>query len=251
MSSFFDYSQYYNLLYKDKDYSKEAHFIDSCIKKYNKNARSILDLGCGTGQHAKYLARRGYKVHGIDKSEQMLEIAKIAVKERNVSFSTGDIRNYVSNKTYDVITSLFDVISYQTTNNDLLKSFETAARHLEPSGIFIFDCWYGPGVLTDHPTPRLKRFEDNEFLITRFAEPVIYPNENTVNVKYDLFIQRKSDKTIQEIHEEHLMRYLFRPELELMLANSGFILKGFYENLTMNIPKVNSWKILVIAQFKR
>ena len=51
----------------------------------------------------------------------------------------------------------------------------TAAKHLKPNGVFIFDFWYGPGVLTDPPVVRLKRLENEEIEVLRIAEPVMHP----------------------------------------------------------------------------
>ena len=76
MNQFGDlYSQYYDLLYSDKDYIGEVDYIDNLIKLHNKNVKTLLDMGCGTGKHAELFYEKGYKVHGIDLSEDMLKIA--------------------------------------------------------------------------------------------------------------------------------------------------------------------------------
>ena len=76
MKVFGNYSRYYNLLYKDKDYKGEAGFIHDLIQKYSPGAKSILDLGCGTGRHDVLLAEKGYVMTGVDMSEEMLLIAR-------------------------------------------------------------------------------------------------------------------------------------------------------------------------------
>ncbi len=79
MIRFNEYARYYNLFYGDKDYKHEAEIIDRLIKKYNyenaKNALKILNLGCGTGKHDHELNCLGYKIKGIDLSEEMVNIA--------------------------------------------------------------------------------------------------------------------------------------------------------------------------------
>src|SRR5260221_2487885 len=112
ITPFLNYSKYYDLLYKDKDYAIEVDYIDRLIKKFHPHAIHLLDVGCGTGRHANLLADRNYFVHGIDLSEQMLEIANNS-KRSNPIFSKGDIRNFQLTKKFDVITSLFHVMSYQ------------------------------------------------------------------------------------------------------------------------------------------
>jgi predicted TPR repeat methyltransferase len=76
MKSFRNYSQYYDLFYQDKDYDAEAGFVDKIIKKHLPKARTILEFGCGTGLHASKLAAKGYQVHGVDSSDQMLKKAQ-------------------------------------------------------------------------------------------------------------------------------------------------------------------------------
>ena len=76
MATFGNYSRYYNLLYKDKDYSGETGFIHDLIQKHSPAAKTILDLGCGTGRHDFLLAEKGYAITGVDMSEEMLLIAR-------------------------------------------------------------------------------------------------------------------------------------------------------------------------------
>ena len=74
---FLDYSKYYDLIYKDKDYQREADFVISLIRRYCPGAKSILSLGCGTGNHDFLFSQSGYEVTGVDLSEEMIRIANI------------------------------------------------------------------------------------------------------------------------------------------------------------------------------
>ena len=61
------YSQYYDLLYQDKDYLAETNYVDNLIQEFGRcNSKTMLDLGCGTGKHAELFCDQGYKVHGVD-----------------------------------------------------------------------------------------------------------------------------------------------------------------------------------------
>ncbi len=72
-----DYADQYDLLYTDKDYEAECDLIEEVFRKYgNGRISTILDLGCGTGNHAIPLASRGYHVTGIDISEDMITHAQ-------------------------------------------------------------------------------------------------------------------------------------------------------------------------------
>jgi len=248
MSVFGPYSRYYDLLYGDKDYLAEAKYIDNLISQYHSGARTVLDLGCGTGRHAGELVKLGYQVHGVDFSKEMLEKAKLIDGGGNLRFSQGDIRKIRLNKKFDVVTALFHVISYQTANQDILSTFTTAYEHLNDGGIFLFDCWYGPAVLTERPEVRVKRLKNEHTEITRIAEPVMYENENRVDVNYHIFVRELETGSVEEIKETHSMRYLFMPEIETFLINSGFSSEGVYEFLTINKPGFHSWSLLMVGR---
>jgi SAM-dependent methyltransferase len=241
-------------LYRDKDYAGEAKFIHDLIMDYAPKTRSILELGCGTGAHAAKLADFGYVLHGVDLSHQMLEFAAKRLSGLNrdladkLSFSHGDIRTVRLSKKFDAIISLFHVMSYQTTNEDLLASFSTAKLHLNPGGIFIFDCWYGPAVISGKPEVRVKRLEDEQIQVTRIAEPIMHVVKNIVDVNYHVFIKFKANNTIAELREVHTMRYLFGPEVELLLAQQKMKLLTCFELLSRREASVDTWGVCFVVR---
>jgi SAM-dependent methyltransferase len=255
MSVFNNYSNYYDLLYKDKDYSAEVEYIDNIIKKYaTKNVKTILDLGCGTGGHAFLFAEKGYTITGLDISKTMLDIANRKLEIANddvknrLKFINHDARNIKIGTSFDAVVSLFHVMSYQTSNEDLILTFQSVYNHLNQSGIFIFDFWYGPAVLTNKPDKKLKILENNELKIFRFADPVLHPNDNVVDVNYTVLIQNKYTKAICDIKETHRMRYLFKPEIELMFKDIGFHILDCFEYMTDKTINLDSWSVCIVAE---
>jgi SAM-dependent methyltransferase len=252
---FSEYARYYDLLYKDKDYAGEADYVHGLIQRFHPGARSILELGSGTGKHAALLADRGYVVHGVERSEEMLARARTLAeaKKRQTSdwpaptFSQGDIRTAQVDGTFDAAISLFHVISYQTTNDDLQAAFSTAREHLKEGGVFLFDVWYGPAVLTDRPAVRVKRMADETIEVTRLAEPALHINDNRVDVRYHVFIRNRKTGAVVETRETHPMRYLFRPEVELLATQTGFCIAGAEEWMTGHPPGPTTWGVCFVA----
>jgi SAM-dependent methyltransferase len=254
MTVFGNYARYYDLLYHDKDYIGETQFIHKLIQSNAPDAKTILELGCGTGNHAMLLAKEGYSVHGVDMSPEMLQGAEercsrlpqeLAAK---LQFTQGDIRQVRIDDKFDVVLSLFHVISYQTTNEDLLAAFETAKIHLKPGGILIFDVWYGPTVLSEPPTVRVKRLEDDRIQVTRIAEPKIYPTENWVDVNYQVFIRDRSSNAVEEVTETHRMRYLFTPEIELFLQAAGMQSIASGEWMSDREASFDTWGVYFVGR---
>lgn len=253
MTVFGKYSSYYNLLYRDKDYAGEAEYVHNLIKRHCPKAKNILDLGCGTGKHDFLLADKGYAVTGVDLSEDMLAVANenLSSSGSTLSFIHGDIRTVRLNRKFDVVISLFHVLSYQTTNEALRAAIETAKIHLNEGGIFIFDCWYGPAVLTDKPTVRVKRLEDDLISVVRIAEPVMHHNDNIVDVNYTVFIKDKSNEGVEGIKETHRMRYLFKPEIDLLCAENDLEIIEMKEWMTDREPGMKSWSACFVAKYSK
>jgi len=253
MTVFGNYAQYYDLLYQDKDYKKETDYVHQLIQRFAPQTASILELGCGTGKHAVLLAECGYSVHGVDMSLEMLTLAneRLASLPEDISdrlrFSQGDICNIEIGEQFDAAIALFHVVSYQTSNKALQQTIKTVKHHLKPGGIFLFDVWYGPAVLSDPPAVRIKRMENEKIQVTRIAEPQIDMNKNTVKVNYQVFIRNKDSDRVEEISEVHKVRYLFRPELDLLFEQHGFDIVMGEEWMTGKKPGPDTWGVCFIS----
>jgi SAM-dependent methyltransferase len=251
---FGDYSHYYTLLNRDKDYQGEVDYVRQLLTRHaTLPGRTLLDLGCGTGGHDFFLSAQGYNVTGVDRSVTMLaEANKRLPAWRGPGFAPqfleGDITTLNLAAKFPVVLSLFHVISYQTSDGDLDAALGTAANHLEEGGLFIFDFWYGPAVLTEKPEVRIREAEDEVLHIRRRADPVPHPEHHTVDVNFTVEITRKSDRQRQVLRETHVMRYLFLPELESLLEKAGLRLLEATEWLTGKSPSPATWSVCVVAR---
>lgn len=244
MNVFNDYANYYNLLYSDKDYASEIKYIDTIIKSQVKTASTLLNIGCGTGRHDVLLKDFGYRIKGIDLSETMISMAKLLEEPGKLTFEVADARTYRSEIQYDVVLSLFHVVNYQCSNESLLNFFKTAHAHLKNGGIFIFDSWYGPALLTDKPYKKIKEIENDELKIRRKTTPEIDYNKNVAHINFEIEICNKITSQINVLHEKHSMRYLFYPEVELVASLTGFEVVKFTKWMEDSEPGENSWYVL-------
>ncbi len=251
MSTFNRYAQYYDLLYKDKDYAGEVDYIDSLLKELQLMGASLLELGCGTAKHAVLLGQRGYYVHGVDISADMIAAAQHNIQAEdagNVKVEQGDIRSFRTSQQFAAVLSLFHVMSYQNSYAEVEQVFDTASAHLENEGYFVFDCWHGPAVLTDPPVVRVKRMENEQIAVTRIAEPKLLEQRNVVEVHYDIFVQDQFSKQIEQLKELHSMRYFFEEELVLIAARKGFQLLKHYEFGTHTPSSIKTWSVIYVWQ---
>jgi SAM-dependent methyltransferase len=246
------YSDFYDLLNSDKDYESEVDYVLSLAGRYASTPiHQILNLGCGTGRHDLLLAGRGYRVTGIDRSAPMLAKARALAAQHSdlpLSFLQGDVRELNLGTSFDLALSLFHVMSYQTSDEDLERAFRTAATHLHAGDLFVFDFWYGPAVLHEKPEVREKHLKNNEMEAVRIARPVLHEDTCTVDVNYHVDIIRKRDGSRETLHETHVMRYLFLPEVEEILYRTGFDLVIAEEWLTGKPPGRSTWSICSVCR---
>lgn len=249
---FKEYSRYYDLLYRDKDYTLEADYISSLLFRFGGKVRSVLELGCGTGKHAMLLAASGMRVTGVEFSETMLHEACLRAESLGPSQGTftpvaGDARSVRLGR-FDAVISLFHVVSYQVSNEDALAIFRTAASHLSKDGVFIFDVWYAPAVLANLPSVRVKRMADAQTSIIRIAEPTSNVNESRVDVQYTVIVSDKSTGETVQLLEKHPMRYFSSLELDLLAAATGMKIIHAEEWMTRATPSENTWGVCFVAQ---
>ncbi len=241
-SIFIVYGQYYDLLYRDKDYAGEVKYLHDLLVRNGIPKGNLLELGSGTGKHACLLAEMGYTVHGIELSAEMIKKVRLV---KGFTCQQGDITTANTGAKYDAVLSLFHVISYLTSNIQLQNVFSNAAKHLNVGGLFIFDFWYSPAVYSQRPSIRVKRIEDARCQITRLAEPVIYPNENRVDINYTIFANDLIDNGLQTITEKHSMRHFSLPEIDLLATSHGFERIGAEEFLSSKSVSENTWGVCV------
>ncbi len=241
---------YYDLFYKDKNYFTEVKQIHTVIKKISPPSQQMIDLGCGTGEHAKYFTRLGYTVTGIDNSSAMLRIAKNKCAQSHVSvkLKKADITTFQSPQPFGIAVSLFHVFSYLLTSQDILGFFVSTYNNLENGGLFIFDCWYGPGVLASPPEVQTRNGKCKEFAFTKTKHPIHNKKEHTVEVTHTTTIKWKNGKKLK-VEETHCLRYFFYTEIKRMLTQSGFVLLswGDIQN-NFSSPKPGVWDVTFIAQ---
>jgi SAM-dependent methyltransferase len=263
VSVFDQYSRYYDLIYHDKDYGAEADYIATLLHRFVPTAHDLLEFGSGTGVHGRLLADKGYRVFGIERSPEMIAQAlrsvstptgspknSITTNHQSGSFDCleGDIRYTSIDRTFDAILALFHVISYQTSDADIIATFNNAHRHLQPGGIFLFDVWYTPAVLFQRPAIRIKRVEDEQIRLIRLAEPTLFPNKNMVEVHYTILAEEIATHCLTTIEETHRIRHFSLPEVEMLVGITGFTLLHSEEFLTANPPGEETWGVCFVLR---
>jgi len=125
----------------------------------------------------------------------------------------------------------------------LLAVFRNAAEHLEQGGVFLFDVWHGPAVLTQRPSKRTREVSDRSIRVKRTATPMLDTNRATVEVVYEMECANLTNGEVSRFKETHVMRYLFPTEIDLLARASGMRCERVEEFLTGQPPSTENWGV--------
>ncbi|NMD70632.1 class I SAM-dependent methyltransferase [Bacillus sp. DNRA2] len=238
----------YDDLMKDTPYDQWVEFVLRQTNKYQVQANRILDLACGTGEFSIWLAEAGYNVTGVDLSLDMLAVANAKASERGlpIAFYQQDMTELEGFEPFDVVTIFCDSLNYLQTSEQVKRTFERVALHLQPDGIFMFDVHslfkMNDIFLSEGP------FVLNEDDISYIWQ--CFPGETPNSVEHELsfFVLDGKSGHYERIDEIHMQRtYPFEQYVE-WLEESGFELLNIGADFTDETPKEDSERIFFTAR---
>ena len=139
----------YDLVYSSfKNYDAETQQLATLLANVRPDVRTVLDVACGTGEHAKLLTERhGLAVDGVDLDAEFVRIAQ--AKNPAGRFVQGDMCEFDLGRRYDAVVCLFSSIGYVRTVDRVAQAIGRFLAHLAPNGVIVVEPWLAPGVLQD------------------------------------------------------------------------------------------------------
>jgi SAM-dependent methyltransferase len=163
-----------------QEYREWSETVISLMRKYGTcELRSLLNLACGGGKNV-YTLKRYFKVTGLDLSENMLGHAREL--NPDAEFVQGDMRNFSLGRQFDAIL-IDDGVSYLTSEDDLLCTFENAFSHLRSGGVMVVS-----------PDQTKESFQQNSSKTFR-AEPAAKPDHLDITMIENSYDPDPSDTT--------------------------------------------------------
>lgn len=242
-----DYSRSYDVFYKEKNYFKEVDLLEDVFT--DRNVHRVLDLGCGTGGHAIELAARGYDVVGIDRSPSMLELATTKAAARGVDplFLSADVRSLALGERFDAVISMFAVVGYQHSDEDVSAMFDVVNLHLSDGGLFVFDVWFGPAVMKIRPSDRILVKSEGDIDIVRISSGGLQGETDLCDVHMGVW-EVKGGELFSHTSETHTMRSFFIEPLKAFLSSAGLELTRIGSFPEIDLPPTDeTWNVVAVA----
>lgn len=146
-------TEYYHQLYQHRDTVEAKQFLSLITEKLNmQKGEHVLDLCCGKGRHAHFLASLGFEVTGIDLSHQNIEQASLSASGSE-HFIRQDMRTPFGDGVYDVVFNMFTSFGYFENTEDDKLVLEHIYAALKPGGYFVFD-FLNPNYVKENLEPR-------------------------------------------------------------------------------------------------
>ncbi len=213
---FSDSAAWYDAVYATiKDYPGESARLAALVRRRVPGARTLLDVGCGTGEHARHLAgRHGFEVEGLDLDPAMLAVARRKLPA--LRFVEADLASFDMGRRYDVLACLFGAIGYLDTADRVRAAFRCFRRHLAPGGLVVVEPWLTPDAVVDGKETSLEAPFDGG-RVTRTTRTEVAGRVAVLHFRY-----RVEDAAgVRSLAETHRMGLYTTAELLAAFAAAG------------------------------
>jgi len=235
-------------LYEEGDTRQAKFEVDSLIQLLSlQKDWEILDLCCGYGRHAIELAKRKFRVTGVDMSEIQIRRAKEKAAEAKVEveFIVGDARcisEVLAGRQFDVVINMFISFGFFQTDAEHLKMLIEVAKVTKQNGLFLMEQWNREKEIRDFQKMMCEKYNETiivkewefDYLLGRlnWQNTVIFPNG-----------KRES--------WYHSIRAYTIAELNMLLGKAGFDLQRVVGSLGGEKYNLNSPNAILIAKRRR
>ena len=236
----------YDGLTRDIPYEKYLRFFKTLLRRHGVTATTVLDLACGTGSLSVLLAKHGYEVLGVDRSEEMLTVAAekaMELEENQPFFVAQPMQRLKIPEPVDACVCALDSINYVTKPQDVQKAFRRVYESLRPGGLFVFDI----------NTPYKLESLDGQVFLDETEDSycvwrAVYDKRHSLcRYGMDLF-QQANDGLWERSFEEHVERAYTPEELSQWLTDAGFTQVEQFGNLRLEAPENTELRIFFAAK---
>ncbi|AVQ13244.1 Methyltransferase domain protein [Leptospira santarosai] len=235
---------YFDIEKPARKIDSEAKFLDRIFRKHR--IMTILDMGCGTGEHVRYFQSLGYRPKGIDSSSRMIDVAK--KRYSHCKFDVSSMQTYQSGVLLDCVVSLFGSFNYLLTNEEIDATLNLMEQNLKPAGLAILEIWNAEPLRTIKrkpisPVTQIKS-QNTTIQRNRGFRLVRADTSTMVEVNYIYQINTK------EIRDKHIMRVFYLPEIEKMILRHKFEIMHIYSGFNESKFKNSAGRMILVLKRK-
>jgi len=228
---FSETTEFYDLIYaRLKDYAGEAASLAARLRTIDPPCTSVLDVACGTGEHARHLAALGFRVDGLDLDPSFVRIARR--KNPAGRFFEADMIDFHLADRYDAVVCLFSSIGYARTLDRVQQALTCFREHVKSGGVIVVEPWFPPGAL-DPVRVATNVGEADGVRVSRVSRVTIEGRLSRLHFEYDIADCRGTRST-REVHElglfttDELLDAFRRAGLDVEYDPTGLMDRGLF-----------------------
>ncbi len=239
-------SEVYEAMYRSFiNYGEEFEFYYNLLKKYRR--KSVLEIGCGTGNLANRFKKEDIEYTGLDQSDEMLSIA--ARNNPGTRFIKGDMRNFQLFNSIDSVIITGRTISYLIPDKDVQDTFRCINKNLNSAGIICFDC-IDAAKFIPLIRPEEKIIHEAGFNNKKYRRESYWAVNHNQRGLFDwssFYYEKDSNGRLHSIGEDHsTLRAFFREDITRLLEANGFGVKEIIDR-----PSYAFDTFVIVAERKR
>ena len=221
-------SPYYHILYKNRDESEAAAFVQRLGNHLSlPHGSKVLDLACGKGRHSAQLRKFGFEVIGIDLSDESIASAKEEFEQDGLEFYEHDMRELYWSEYFDLVVNLFTSFGYFHSVEDDQKTISSVADSMKPGGLLVIDFLNAVKVKANLVEEETKTIDGVTFDLNRSVESGIIKKQIRV---VDGQVELEFEEKVDALELDDFKLYFDRAELELIETFGDYNLNPFDEN---------------------
>lgn len=226
-------------------------YMQDILAQYSWHGERILDLGCGTGTLAIWLAEQGYRVTALDASKAMVEHARQKAEwagQTTIEWKIQDARKLKLGKAkrYDLVVALNAVLSHLLEDGDMAAAFTSVGQIIKPGGLFLFELPTEYAMANLWGYNRIAEVHEDMAWIWQHSWD---PQTRCSTTELTHFIQTPDRPSLYErFCETHIHRAYNPEEIEPLLVAAGFCLRDRIGFGTLEAPTPDSTEIIYVAE---
>lgn len=195
-------AEYYDIFYSQRRYQDDVVAIETRIKDVLPPEATVLDVACGSHEHARYFNPR-YRIDGLDNNQTFLDIAhaKNRQRPRPGDYHLASMDAFALGRQYDAILCLFSSIGYLPDAAALQNTIQCFSDHLAPGGVILIEPWLAPDAMGSFPAAQVVTAQQTS--IARISRHRIDGDKLTLWLHY----LTSDDAGVQYFVEEHKMSF--------------------------------------------
>lgn len=227
MKPYTDLAASYDFLLKHVDYQSWYIYISSIMIKYINNPRLVLELGCGTGKFGAKFSADDFQVYGLDKSLEMLKVARIRAF-KNFRIICGDMTDFYFSKKFDYIFSVHDTLNYLLEYSDIRKVFRSVKGVMHSESVFMFD------ITTEYNIKRHFDGKTSHYKTGRGEIEWSNVYDRECSLVFSTLRFKNADGEVSV--EEHVQRIYRIDEIKTILGEEGFEVLDIFGDYSFDPP---------------